>query len=294
MSMENVIILRSVYGKVNNNYLIQPCPNPKTGRMPDVVKKVNVNGDMILTDAEKNSGMYFIPEDFIKTVVDGTTFDLDNPIDKAEWEAIQYCNWIAKDRSEKDENGDLVIDGNSKRYGIADLYVEHPGEISKTRITKKQLVTKACNYVFEESLEDQRKKIKILGKNMDHAISSDVTDYLIQLAEKDPKRIINLYEDENWKLRLFLADAIERGIIRKSDNLYKYDDRILGGSEDSVILFMRDIQYKKLVDSMKRETYPNLLPQKELQELESEDLLTGTPLIDPNHPVKPITAHKIK
>jgi len=80
----NVIVLRSVYGKVNNNYLIQPCPNPKTGRMPEVVKKVDSNGNMILTEDEKNSGKYFIPEDFIKTVVDGTSFDLDNPVDAAE------------------------------------------------------------------------------------------------------------------------------------------------------------------------------------------------------------------
>jgi len=115
---------------------------------------------------------------------------------------------------------------------------------------------------------------------MDHAISSDVTDYLIQLAEKTPKKIIDLYEDDNWKLRLFLADAVERGVIRKSDNLYKYEERILGGSEEAVILFMRDIQYKKLVESIKRETYPNLLTKAELQILKDEDLLIGTPMAE--------------
>ena len=48
--MSNEIILRSVYGKVNQTYFIQPCPNPRTGRLPDCVRTVDSNGDMILSE----------------------------------------------------------------------------------------------------------------------------------------------------------------------------------------------------------------------------------------------------
>ena len=50
--MSNVIILRSVYGKVNQTYFIQPCPNPRTGKLPLCVKTVDSNGDMILSEDE--------------------------------------------------------------------------------------------------------------------------------------------------------------------------------------------------------------------------------------------------
>jgi hypothetical protein len=43
--MNNEIILRSAYGKVNQIYFIQPCPNPRTGRLPDCVRLVKGDPD---------------------------------------------------------------------------------------------------------------------------------------------------------------------------------------------------------------------------------------------------------
>ena len=83
LQISNVIILRSVYGKVGQKYYIQPCKDPKTGRLPDCVKKVNSQGDMILTDAERNSGKYYVKETDVFTIQDGTTFNLDDDIEKA-------------------------------------------------------------------------------------------------------------------------------------------------------------------------------------------------------------------
>jgi len=38
---------------------------------------------MILSDADRNSGKQFIPENAVITVQDGTTFDLSNDVQKA-------------------------------------------------------------------------------------------------------------------------------------------------------------------------------------------------------------------
>ncbi len=53
-SAENIIVLRSVYGKVNMKYYINPCKDPKTGRFPDCVRTVDSFGNMILSDKDKN------------------------------------------------------------------------------------------------------------------------------------------------------------------------------------------------------------------------------------------------
>lgn len=89
ISVNNVITLRSVFGKVGQKYFIQPCRNPKTGQYPDFVKRVNSMGDMILTDAERNSGKYFIPETEVFIIEDGKTFNLDNEVEARQWEAIK-------------------------------------------------------------------------------------------------------------------------------------------------------------------------------------------------------------
>lgn len=278
--MNNEIILRSVYGKVNQIYFIQPCPNPKTGKLPACVKTIDSHGDMILSEDEvkkMNSGLvHYVPADYVHQIVDGTKFDLDDIVDKANWESIEHCNWIAKDRFQRDEKGELIIDGGAKRYGVADLYVDRPGEITKMKVTKKQLEYKAASYIYEDSESERIKKCRVLGRNLNTAAPADILDFLIDIAEKTPKRIIELYEGEDWKMHLFILDAVDRGVIRKKDNIYHYDDKMLGGSVESTITFLRDIRFKKLLDSIKRETYPNLLTKNEITELEAE-ITTGIP-----------------
>ena len=268
--MNNEIILRSAYGKVNQTYFIQPCPNPRTGRFPDCVRLVKGDPskgptEMILSEEDierMNRGeAHFIPADAVFEVIDGTRFDLDDPVDAAKWAAIEHCNWIAKDRFQRDQEGNLIIDGNARKYGVADLYVERPGEITKFKMDKKQVVFKAMQYIYEDSEAERIKKCRVLGRNLSNAVPADILDYLIEIAEKDPKKIINLYEGEDWKMQLFLMDAVDRGVIRKADGVYKYDDKMLGGSMEATITLLRDIRYKKLLDSIKRETYPELQPK---------------------------------
>jgi len=288
--MRNEIILRSVYGKVNQTYFIQPCPNPRTGKLPDCVKTVNSSGDMILSEEDvrqMSAGLkHFVPADKVFEIVDGTTFNLDDIVDAANWQAIEYCNWIAKDRYERDVAGNLVIDGGAKRYGVADLYVDRPGEFVTAKISKKQLIHRANTYIYDDSETNRIKKCKVLGRDLKNAIPADILDYLIEIAEKDPNKIIQLYEGEDWKIHLFILDAIDNGVIRKKDNIYNYDDKMIGGSMDAVINFMKDIRYKKLIDSIKRETYPDLLPKVEKIKLEDE---LNSDLLLPTEEQKPVT-----
>lgn len=298
--MNNEIILRSVYGKVNQTYFIQPCPNPKTGRLPECVKPVkgpDGNTEMILSendiDQMSRGEKHFVPADKVFQIVDGTKFDLDDIVDAANWAAIEHCNWIAKDRHQRDANGSLVIDGNTKRYGVADLYVERPGEFTKLKLDKKQLIYRASSYVYEDSESERIKKCRVLGRNLRSAMPADILDFLIDKAEKDPQKIIQLYEGEDWKMHLFILDAIEVGVIRKSEGLYKYDDKLLGGSIEATITFLRDIRFKKLLDSIKRETYPHLRTKAEIEELQKETI-KGIPHYEEEAPVEEVIETKKK
>ena len=278
--MNNEIILRSAYGKVNQIYFIQPCPNPRTGKLPACVKTVDSNGDMILSEEEikkMNRGeVHYVPANHVFEIIDGTRYDLDDVVDKANWEAIEFCNWIAKDRFQRDQDGNLIIDGNARKYGVADLYVERPGELTKAKLDKKQLIFRASQYIYEDSEPERIKKCRVLGRNLNNAIPADILDFLIEKAEKDPKKIIELYEGEDWKMHLFIIDAVDRGVIRKADGIYKYDDKMLGGSLEATITFLRDIRFKKILDSIKRETYPELMPKQVIQEME-EDITANIP-----------------
>jgi DNA polymerase/3'-5' exonuclease PolX len=137
-------------------------------------------------------------------------------------------------------------------------------------MNKKQVVFKAMQYIYEDPEAERIKKCRVLGRNLSNAIPADVLDFLIEIAEKNPKKIMDLYEGEDWKMQLFLMDAVDRHVVRRVDGIYKYDDKMLGGSMEATITFLRDLRYKALLDSIKRETYPELQPKQVIAEMESE------------------------
>lgn len=261
-----IIILRSVWGKVGMKYFIQPSKDPKTGRYPECVRRVDSNGDMILSDADRNSGKYFIKEDETFTIEDGTIFNLEDEYQRNEWEAIKNSPLIAPDRFAKDSKGDSLIDGTldmssrRPRYGVAELYVYKPGAVATARVSRKKLIHKAINFILEEEqgLTGLLTKAKLLGKRMDNAASSDVEDFLIKTAEKDPDKIIDLYTGSDTQLRLLLIDAVDNEVIRVKDRVYTYDTTILGASDKAVISWMKQPKNQRILELIRKDTYPHL------------------------------------
>ena len=256
------ITLRSPY-KVKE-YHFQPLKGANGMNLP-FVKKVrydhNGNSEMILSEAERNDpdSVYFIPEDMDIVVTEGTTFDLDNPYEANLWNAIKDSELIAPTRDSRDANGDLIIDGNRYRYGRAELYVDIPGEQSERSVNKRMLITKAWTYIEGDSTDGRLTKCKLLGKNLKHAPSSDVQDYLYTEAEKNPEKIIDLYTNGDTALKLLCVDAKEKGVVKKVGGLYTYGESVLGATDDAMILFFKTAANKSILDLIKRETYPEFI-----------------------------------
>lgn len=279
--MENkVITLRSVFGKMKE-YHFQPGKQKNGARFP-WVKPVRYdaqgNSEMILSQDEMNDPNrdYFIAEDEDIVVTDGTTFDLSDPLQYNRWMSIANSDLIVPTRDARDGNGDLYIDGNKKRYGIAELYVDIPGEESERSVSKKQKITKAWTYIGGDSKSGRLTKCKILGKHMENAPDSDVEDYLYQRAEKNPDEIIEIYTSGDMALKLLLIDAKERGIIIKKDGMFNYADNLLGATDEAVILFFKIPTNKRVLDQIKIETYPEYASVSQLEGLTKTDEVSTT------------------
>lgn len=270
--LSNVITLRSVRGKVGIKYYIQPSKDPKTGRLPECVKHVNSQGDIILTDAERNSGKVFIKETETFVIEDGATFNLDDEYDKAKWEAIKNCVLIAPDRYAKDNNGNLLIDGtvgwkNTRpRYGIAELYIERPGYEAVRKVNRKKQIHQAISYILDDPKGSEGRLLmaRLLGKHMTNVPDADVEDYLLTRAEKNPEEIINLYRGDDITIRLLFIEAKDKHVINLKNKLYIYADNIvLGATDDAAITWMKDPKNKKVLELIKKDTYPDLYETKE-------------------------------
>lgn len=273
INLSNKIVLRSVRGKVGIVVKVQPCKDPKTGKYADCVKRVDSNNDMILSEKERNdeNRIYFIKETDTFDIVDGTTFDLDDPRDRFIWEAIQYCPLIAPDYYAKDANGNSLINGtpgwNNKapRFGVAELYIERPGVEANRRVSRKKLKHDAESYIYEDErgYEGRVLKARLLGHRMDNMPDADVTDYLLQVAEQDPEKIINLYTGGDTAVRLTFIEARDKHVINYKNKLYTYADNVvLGATDEAAILYMKDPKNANVLKLIKQDTYPNLMGSK--------------------------------
>lgn len=276
----DVITLRSVYNKSNIKYYIQPCKDKQTGQYPDCIKRVNKEGDMIMSEKERNAfsegTLALFPENHIFEIQDGKTYDMRNMWQKAEWEAIKNCPIIAKDRDERDSKGNLVIDGAKVTpkimegktkpilSGIAELYIDRPGLDVQRRVSRKQLIHKAESFIYddERGADGQRNMARILGKDMSNQPIADVIDYLVRVAEKDPNKIIELYTGGDTALRLLFIEAKERNVIYLKNKLYLYGDNIvLGATDDAVLAWMKNPKNLKVLELIKKDTYPEYMVQ---------------------------------
>ena len=269
VDLSQKIVLRSVRGKVGNIIKIQPCKNPETSEYADCVKRVDSNGDMILSEAERNdpNRVYFIKETDVFDIVDGTTFDLENIRQRFIWEAIKYCPLIAPDYYAKDRNGNSLINGtpgwNNKapRYGVAELFVERPGVEANRRVSRRKLKHDAESYIYndERGADGRVLKARLLGHKMDGMADADVTDYLLQVADNDPEKIINLYTGGDTAVRLLFIEARDKHVITYKNKLLTYADAVLGATDDAAILFLKDPKNANLYKLIKQDTYPELI-----------------------------------
>ncbi len=268
----NIVVLRSVFGKVGQKYYIQPQKDAR-GRYADCVKRVNSQGDIILTPEEienESKGLAaYIPETELFVIEDGKAFNLDDVYDRAVWEAIKNCDLIAPDRFAKNEKGDYLIDGTvdprSKRprYGTAELYVDRPGFEAQRRVTRRKLIVEASNYIMndERGYEGRLLVAKVLGRDMKNQPNADVEDYLLSIAEKTPEKIINCYTGGDIQLRMLFIEAREKGVILKKDGLFVYgeDGKVaLGATDNAVVEWMKLSRNAKTLALIRKDTYPDM------------------------------------
>jgi hypothetical protein len=250
----NLVVIRSVYRVTK--MLVEPARHPKTNRYADCVRTLDSNGNMILSDADRKKDIsLFIPEDKAIEIYDGKTFDLNDPYEAAQWDAIKYSRRIAKARDEKDETGNLVIDGNAVRYGNAEFYVEIPGLEAKAISSKKRKIHEAEAYIYNDTYEGLYTKARVLGMMVKGLSHSEVEQELIKRAQIKPEQVKDLYEGKETYFRILFVDALDKNVIKKRDNLFYYGDLLLGSNEETVINYMRNPETKTIMDTIRAEVY---------------------------------------
>lgn len=266
---ETKIVLESAFNKVpGKTYHIMPCAD-KTGRMPDCVRRVDSNGDMILSEKDKDAiskGKVFLPDNEPIHIQHGHTFDLENPMQAAQWEAIKNSKLIAPDRFATNDRGESLIDGTRPvegkyrvpkgKHGIAELYIVRPGKEATARVNVERLIHEAKTLIFDDTPQHKLLICRLFDKDMSHAHPSDVDSYLLAQAQKYPEKVKKFYQSEEATVRLLVIGAQDKKVITRREDGFYYSDIKLGSNMDLVVSSLQ--MNKELAAEIKKETYPEL------------------------------------
>lgn len=273
MTTETTIVLESAFNKVPGKvYHIMPCAD-QYGQMPDCVRRVDANGDLILSEKDKDAmtkGKVFIPDNEPIHVTHGQVFNMEIPIQKAQWEAIQNSKLIASDRFAKNDRGEFVIDGTRPvegshrvpraKHGLAELYIVRPGKEATARVNVEKIIHEAKSLIFDDTFQHKLLICRLFDKDMSHAHPSDVDSYLLTQAQKYPEKVKKFYQSEEASIRLLIIGAQDKGIITRREDGFYYSDIKLGSNIDLVVNTIQG--NKALREEIKKETYPELKPKK--------------------------------
>ena len=264
--MEDRFITRFAYGKMP---IIKCQPAPlENGQFPDHIKIPDSNGNILYTPKEQkelDEGKIFLKSTDVFELRDGMEWDLSNPMQDAIWKAIGHADFIVPERTAKDKNGNLMIDGDRNRYGNGDVYIERPSAIANTSVNKREKRIDAGVYIKDDSPEGIKLKCRMLGQFTEGRTTNDLKEYLYGLAEGNPDKVIDLYKGSDTQIRLLVMEAIEKRVINFRDNLYYFrDTTLLGGTTlDAVVNYLKGSENKKLFDLIKSEVMPTYKVENE-------------------------------
>ena len=83
-------------------------------------------------------------------------------------------------------------------------------------------------------------------------------------GETDPDKIIKLYTGGDLSLRILFADARDKKVITRKNGLYTYSNGevVLGQTDDAVIVWMQNSKNKKVLELIRKDTYPEMYKQE--------------------------------
>jgi hypothetical protein len=260
---DRVIEIKAVYKTTKQT--VQPAFDPKTKwwagveRLSEEQKKER---DYYVVVGETTSDRVHLNTKI--TLKDGLIFDLNNPVDKVNWDWVKACPQVAMSFAEAQSSKAL-------------FYVHIEGRESEMRTRTVEKRHEAVKLVLEDPTTNYVNRALLLNMDMEGEQPSVIKDFLLETAEKTPEKIFRIYRDKAMKIHLLYLKGKKMGLVKTDprDNVVTYGTTILGISDDSAIAYLQSNE--DILMLLEREVNPEYfatkLPETEIP-VREEKVLT--------------------
>ncbi len=199
-----------------------------------------------LSEDEKRALVHWAEPESKFVIKEGTTFNLNDDAQRITWNWVQFSPCICATKDEVQHTPG------------AEFYIHLENEEAKANVSKMELKFKATEYVLKDNSVNYPMRAELLGVNMDGESPIIIKDYLMEMADKSPEKILGIYAAKDISIRLLLLKALKKQIIRIGDGgLYMYGSNVLGTTETTSISWLANPDNAEIVKVLQREVDPN-------------------------------------
>jgi hypothetical protein len=243
---EKVIVLKSIYKQ--GRLTLQPVFDPKTRWYLGVER---------LSEEDKKGLTYWVEPSSKIRLEEGTEFNLNDPIDKLNWQWVKHSPRIAASFEA------------AQRSKVALFYVHVEEDEAKSSVATTSLLFDALKYVMEDDPTDYVDRARLLGVDMKGSSPVVIKEYLLAEAKREPQIVVDAYTSNTVSLQLLFYKGLDAGFITSENGVYKYGSQILGVSIEASVAFMQASGNAALVKQLEIEINP-AVASKEVHEKVTE------------------------
>lgn len=167
--------------------------------------------------------------------------DLDKPEDLLKYKVLMVHPKISKSLSDKNAYAEYVIHN----------------QFEEARVTNSIASIKTKAYILFAKLSQDQKAdlLRLYGefKNTSSASPEIIDATLFKKIEEKPELFVQMVEDKNRDMKVFLKDLVTNNILKKNKSAYKYGTDFLGHDEESTIDFLNDPENQSLKIALMQE-----------------------------------------
>lgn len=197
-----------------------------------------------LTDEDKRKLKYWADKNARCVLMDGLTFDLSEESQRVTWGWVKHCVEIAA----------TLEDTQSIKQ--AEFYIHIVEDEAAKSVAKRSLVYQAMRYINEDDERNLKDRATILGVNMQEDSTIVVMDYLMEMAQHNPQKVVDSYENKFIALKLLMLSALDKNIIKYDGSIYRHGNTVLGVSENAAFEYLKRPDNKAIVALIEREVHP--------------------------------------
>lgn len=239
---EKRIVLKSIYKQ--GRLTLQPVFDPKMRWYLGVDR---------LSEEDKKGLTYWVEPTSKIRVEEGTEFNLNDDIDRLNWEWVKHSPRIAHSFED------------AQRSKVALFYVHVEEDEAEKSVETTSELFEAMKYVIEDDPTNYSDRARLLGVDMKGNSPMVIKDFLLSEAKRDSKKVINAYTSNSVSMQLLFYKGLDAGIIKSDNGVYKYGSQILGVSIEASVAFMQAPGNSSLAEQMELEINPEVA-SKEVHE----------------------------